>query len=271
MRKSGCSIAQVARSLGIRESLVEWWLRGNRPKRIHRYEPDLRPSRDLAYVAGFYLGNGRKGNREHKVGFMLADEAQAQHINTLIARILERPPKPIGRQGTFYVVDYDSVALSDFLNSGIESLLAHFKNWERHFLRGFFDAEGYASCGVDVGRHKITEFIIGAANSRMDYLLKFRELLESLGFHPRLRCTNRAGGAMMIRGRAWIRRHDVYHILLTRSSEIGRFKQEIGFENPTKSQKLKDLLLMVPLPPKKRYVWFRAHYAKKGHKWVRIA
>jgi len=96
---------------------------------VSRYEPDLTPSKDLAYVAGFYLGDGKDAGEEHKVRFELADQEQLVYVGDLVAKILGRDPKPLDRDGTFYTVQYDSVVLSDFLNQDIATLVSYFKDF----------------------------------------------------------------------------------------------------------------------------------------------
>jgi len=75
---------------------------------------------------------------------------------------------------------------------------------------------------------------------------------------------------MRMRGRTFVRRHDVYH-LATRSQEsIRRFSKEIGFANAGKASRLSDFVALLGLSPEERYRWFMASYVKLGRKWTRI-
>ena len=76
----GLSYSRVGKELGVSADTVRAWVRGAKPKRVAKYEPDLRPSKDLAYVAGFYLGDGKYAGEEHKVRFGLADRGQLEYV-----------------------------------------------------------------------------------------------------------------------------------------------------------------------------------------------
>ena len=269
LRREGLTNHQIGESLGVSRDLVGYWLRGNRPKRVSKYEPDLRPSKDLAYVAGFYLGDGKDAGDEHKVRFGLADPEQLEYVGGLVAGLLGRAPKPLGMEGGFYVVQYDSVVLSEFLNHDIEWVVEYLKDFVSDFIRGFFDAEGYASCRVDLVAGRVPRMIVGAANTNLDYLDCVRRLLALRGIRPGLHRTNKAGQKMTIRGQTWIRKHDVYHLQISKNDEIMRFRKVIGFRNPTKADKLASLVRMIPMEPKERFVWFIARYARQGRRWLR--
>ena len=88
--------------------MVGTWARGAKSRRVPRYDPDLSPSPDLAYLVGFYLGDGRSAGNEHKVRFKLADKSQLEHVSRLVAKLLNREPKEIKMDASFYVVEYDS-------------------------------------------------------------------------------------------------------------------------------------------------------------------
>ena len=266
----GFSNAEISKELGVDVDQVRRWVRGEKPKRVHRYEPDLSPGKDLAYVAGFYLGDGKDAGDEHKVRFELADKEQLEHVGGLVAKILGREAKPLGRDGTFFIVDYDSVILSVFLNQPLERLVAHFRGFESDFLRGFFDAEGYASCSVDSKKMTVSKFCVGVANTQLTYLQSVKTIFEQFAIRSVLRRTNKAGESMTIRGRTWIRRNDVYHLVVTGGVGIKTFRKTVGFHNPAKAQKLKDLVRLIGMRPDERYVWFQTRYERRGRKWVKI-
>jgi intein-encoded DNA endonuclease-like protein len=270
LRNEGKTLAEIGDTICVNRNTIGWWLRRGPPRRIGRYNPDLSPSKDLAYVAGFYLGDGKGAGNEHKVRFELADSEQIEYVGGLLAKILRRTPKQPSRDGTFFIVDYDSVALSNFLDQSVEKLVDHLKGFKRDFLRGFFDAEGYASCSVDTVRMKVSKFCVGAVNTRDEYLKPVKLMLEQIGLHPHLRRTNKAGQSMTIRRKTWIRKHDVYHVVMTIMPEIKKFQKIVNFRIPAKHQKLADMIRMFKMRPDERYVWFQARYARKGRKWVRI-
>jgi intein-encoded DNA endonuclease-like protein len=265
----GWSNPEIARRLGVSAGAVRSWARGKKPKRVSKYEPDLSPCRDLAYLAGFYLGDGKRAGHENKVRFELADAEQVEHVGELVARILHREPKPWVRVRTFYVIDYDSVVLYEFLNQPVERLADYLCEFERDFLRGFFDAEGYCTCPLNARLRKLYSITVGIANSKIRNLKVMGRLLRDLGLSYSVRRTNKKGGKMTIGGKTWIRRHDVYHLTVTGFDRARRFRDEVNFWNQPKATKLADLVGLENMSPGARYDWFVVHYEKRGRKWVR--
>jgi len=269
LHAQGFSNGEIAKMLGTGAEQVRRWMRGEKPKRVHRYEPDLTPSRDLAYVAGFYLGDGKRAGKENKVRFELGDQQQIEHVGLLVAGILHREPKPWAKDRSFYVISYDSVALYEFLNRPVEKLVDYLGKFTRDFLRGFFDAEGYCTCSLDFQLRKLRSVTVGIANTKIQSLKTMARILVDLGLPCSFRRTNRRGGKMTIAGRTWTRRRDVYHISVTGFDQVKRFRDEVGFWNPQKANKLADLVALGKMPPGERYSWFVTHYTKRGRKWVR--
>ncbi len=222
----------------------------------------------MAYLIGFWLGDGRNAGREKKVRFKLADRKQLGLVNRMLARLLDREPKPILMDGPFYVVDYDTSVLYDYLSQPLAKLKPCISAFKVDFLRGFFDAEGYVSIGVDVSAKRVAE-AIGAANSNIEYIRLVRRLLAEMDIDTTTRVTNRKGEPMTIRGRTWIRKRDVHHVLIARNKSRRRFIEVVGFRNPAKQEKLGDLAYMHRLTPRERYSWFVNHYKKNGRRWYR--
>jgi hypothetical protein len=269
LRAKGWSLSLIAVELGVGKHTVERWLMSGKPKRVWRHEPDLTPRRDLAYVAGFYLGDGRGAGHENKVRFNLGGRFQLELVSRLVARILGMSPKPCSFDGMFYAVDYDSVMLSNFLNQPLVDLVKYLKGFEPDFLQGFFDAEGYASCRVDLEAKVIRGLMVGVANTNLDYLNWVRILLARLGIASSIHRTNRAGQVMTLRGRSWTRRYDVYHVLVTGEPQIRLFNKKVGFRNPSKADKLESLIRMMPMTTSDRFDWFTARYTRTGRRWLR--
>ena len=224
----------------------------------------------MAYIAGFYIGDGKGAGHEPKVRFELADQEQLQLVSRLVAQILRRKPKQCTRDGPFYVVDYDSVVLSEYLNRPVEWLVDQLKDFVGDFVQGFFDAEGYASCQINLRTKQISSVVVGAANTRLEYLNLIERILMNLGIHSAVRKTNKKGGNMTIRGRTWIRRQDVYQIVVHGFAAVDSFHKLVGFRNRTKAEKLRDLVNLRAIAPTERYAWFVAHYRKVKRRWIRI-
>lgn len=217
----------------------------------------------MAYLIGFWLGDGRNAGKEKKVRFKLADMRQLDLVNHLLARLLDRAPKPVRMDGPFCVADYDTPVLYDYLAQPLAKLKPCIFAFRADFLRGFFDAEGYASIGADASKRRVNG-VVGVASSDLEYLKLVRGLLTQLGVSTTIRITNRKGEPMTIRGLAWIRRRDVRHVLITSDQSIRRFFDVVGFGNPVKQEKLGDLVFLQELPPEERFDWFVKHYRKEG-------
>jgi len=271
LRAKGLSSAKIARELGVDIDHVRAWARGEKPKRVHRYDPDLTPSKDLAYLAGFYLGDGKDAGEEHKVRFELAEREQLEYVGGLVAKILGREPKPLGREGTFFTIQYDSVILSDFLNQDVETLVEYLRMFAKDFLRGFFDAEGYVSAVIDFRTSTLQTILVGVANTNTEYLSTVAGILSQLGIKTKIRPTNRRGEVMTIRGQSWIRKRDVYHCVVLGWVQVTSFSNLVGFHNEVKAEKLEDLIGIGIKSPHARFDWFMAHYQKRGRKWVKQA
>jgi DNA endonuclease len=254
--RQGASYSQIAKEVGASQEVVRYWVKGAKPKRVWRYEPDLRPSKDLAYVAGFYLGDGKFAGEEHRVRFELVDGDQLEYVRSLVAKILGRAPKPLGRDGTFYAVDYDSVALSNFLDQDAEKLVQYLEGYIGDFLRGFFDAEGYVSAVLDHKEKTLQTVLVGAANTNTKYLSIIKEALDNLGICSKIRMTNKRGQPMELRGKTWIRKNDAFHCVVLGWDRVKVFAGSVGFENKTKNMKLEDMIRLENKPPADRYAWF---------------
>lgn len=224
----------------------------------------------MAYLLGFWLGDGRNAGKEKKVRFKLADRQQIAYVNRLTARLLSRNPKRVRRDGPFYVVDYDTAVLYDYMSQSLARLRGCIWGFKADFLRGFFDAEGYASCHVDASSRRMGYFRVGAANTNRGYLELAKRLLNAMNIESSIRITNRAGTSMTIRSKTWKRKHDVYHVIINGPRLAERFCNEIGFSNSAKRLKLRDLVRAFRLPPEKRFPWFAKQYERRGRRWMKI-
>ena len=75
---------------------------------------------------------------------------------------------------------------------------------------------------------------------------------------------------MSIRGRAFVRKHDVQHLIIRGSGAAQTFQASVGFAIPAKRDKLDDLTwVSTSLESGEEYSWFLAHYEQRGRKWLR--
>lgn len=190
-------------------------------------------------------------------------------LNELIAKVLRTYPKPVKLIDGYHSVDYDAAALYDFLQQQLQDLLPVVESSANMFLRGFFDAEGYATQSTSHDSKTPGSVRVGAANCVLDYLRLVQQLLLTLGIPSTLRRTNKAGQQMTVRGKTYSRRREVYHVEIVPLRQVITFRNQIDFV-PQKKQKLQDLTnITTTLDPRGRYEWFTAHYERHGDKWVR--
>ncbi len=267
LRGEGTSFANIDRILDLGAGTSYYWIGdGNKPTR-RSFVPDLSPSNDLAYLVGFWLGDGRSSGREKQVRFKLGDKDQVDKVGKIVARVLRCPPNPIFEEEGFYCVRYSNAILYDFLQGPLDRLSSCIGPYKSDFLRGIFDAEGYVSCRVDTERKKLYGIMVGVVNTNEDYLALIESMLTEDGITCTERITNRTGSEMKIRGRTYVRKQNVRHLVI-RGESVLLYAQKIGFTVSAKAEKLADLLRIWHLPPSVRYAWFTTSYLRVGRKWV---
>lgn len=270
LRSRGKTYPQIAAELGISLDEVGYWLRAN-PPHVQRYIPDLTPRPELAYLVGAYLGDGRTaGPNDKKVRFHVADAAFAKILNELTAAILRTQPRKVTVDSGFLSVVYDSAALYDYLQQPVGNLVPLVEAFPEKFLQGFFDAEGYASPSLNHRRRLFLGIVVGAANTNQAYLERIGLLLTSLGIEWRFRTTHKAGEPMTIRGRTFIRKNEVRHIVIFTKDSLQRYHERIGFSIPEKMAKLSDMIAVsTSMSRAEGYDWFVSHYESRNRRWYR--
>ena len=270
LRSAGKTVKEISEALGIGRRDVSYWFRVKRPTRTV-YSPDLTPRDDLAYLVGAYLGDGRTaGPKDKKVRFNVADSSFAGILNELVAKIIGARPKPIALEGGFYSVSYDCAALYDFLQQPLTGQTTVIDSCPTSFLRGFFDAEGYTSPRLDRAAMEFKGITIGAVNTNQGYLDKAQEILTALGIRSRFTTTHRAGEPMVIRGKTFVRKNDVRHLLITRARDVQEFNARVGFSIPRKKERLEDMARTLESMNRwDGYAWFVAHYQLRDGRWTR--
>ena len=270
LRSKGLTVGEVATTLGISRRDVSYWTRVNPPS-VERYVPDLKPRPELSYLVGAYLGDGQTaGEQDKKVRFNVADIEFATQLNELVAKVLQTEPVPVKKEYGFYHVNYDAATLYDFLQQPIEAYVPLIEANPGMFLRGFFDAEGYASPQLNHRKRLFSGIAVGVVNTNPEYLNSIQSALSSFRVKPRFVTTHRSGDPMIIRGRTFIRKHDVRHLVITRAKEVGIFHDRIGFGIPDKKSKLDDMIMVKrQLSREEAYDWFVSNYSYVNHKWTK--
>jgi DNA endonuclease len=270
LRSRGLAIGDVASELGISRRDVSYWMRVERPS-VKRYVPDLSPRPELSYLVGAYLGDGQTaGEQDKKVRFNLADLAFADILNKVVARVLRTSPRPVPMERGFHHVSYDSAVLYDYLQQPLPKLQACIDSSPGKFLQGFFDAEGYTTPVLNISKRCFVGIVVGAANTNPDYLNCAQKILSSLGIHSLFRITHSIGEPMTIRGKTFIRKHEVRHLIIARRRDVENFNSSVGFSIPDKKDKLAEMIeIRRNMTGDEGYQWFTTHYHKINHKWVR--
>jgi intein-encoded DNA endonuclease-like protein len=270
LTSEGLPPSDVASAIGISLDDVRYWLRVKKPSR-ERYVPDLTPRPELSYLIGAYLGDGQTaGEEDKKVRFKVADLDFANILNETVSRVLGTRLRVIRIERGFHCVVYDSAVLYDFLQQPIEPLIPYAETSPESFLRGFFDAEGYVTPRLDYQSKRLLGLTIGVANSNPDYLGCVKRLLVDQGIQSSYRLTHKAGEPMTIRGRTFIRKHDVQHLILRGSGAPQVFETAVGFSISAKRDKLADLVwLSANLDSAEGYRWFVTHYEQRRRRWVK--
>ncbi|MDA4135843.1 MAG: hypothetical protein OK449_02435 [Thaumarchaeota archaeon] len=270
LQAAGLRPSEIGREMGMCREDVRYWLRVDQPSR-NVYAPDLNPRPELAYLAGAYLGDGQTaGPQDKKVRFKLADAAFAGMLNERVARILGAETKSIRMERGFHCVSYDSAVLYDYLQQPLEALQPLIDSSPAMFLRGFFDAEGHVSPRLDYSTRKFLGASLGVTNTNPDYLSCVQQLLEKLGIKSSNFRTHEVGEPMTIRGRTFIRKHEVRHLQLRGQNHAETFQARIDFSIPAKKQKLADFIwISKSLTMTDGYAWFVSHYELRNRRWIR--
>lgn len=271
LQNDGLSYSQIAKEIGVSRSSVYDWLGRHNPPKREAYMPNLSYSADLAYLIGFYLGDGRSAGVEKHVRFSLADLQQARLINEVMARILRTTTKDLILEHGYFSVRFTNAILYDFLHQPLQALRNWIDPYKTDFLRGLYDAEGYVSPGINSVTMKLNSVSVGVANTDLALLELARELLTGIGIKGFMRRTNRAGGVMVIHGKSYTRKKDVFHYVITGTEQASRFAKMIGFGSIVKNLKLVDLVTIFQQQRKAgaRYVRFTSTYTKIGSRWKR--
>ncbi|MEM0375024.1 MAG: LAGLIDADG family homing endonuclease [Nitrososphaerota archaeon] len=260
LRKQGLSYNKIIKEIKrrynvtIRKStLSEWKNRKHSPYngiRIPTLE-FLKPSEDLAYIAGAIVGDGTvykmsiSAPRYDKffVGLTVKDKEFAEEFGRRLAKVLGREP-PIPRQNKYslWVVEVQSRTLYELLKKpiDIERIRPYVEHCERciaMFLRGFFDSEGYAHKDGEIGvvntNYKMLEYVI--------YLLK-KIGIETTSEKPILH--HRAGRPFRDpkkTDKVYRARKDAYYVSVRMKSNL-TFYEKVGFTIERKRKRLEEYL-----------------------------
>ncbi len=267
LAEDGVGHKEIGRRLAINRATVYRYVTGKDEPVYDILTPDLSDTPDLAYLSGFYYGDGRSSGNVKNVRFKLADEEHSSYLSGVIAKILQTSRKPVLREAGYYTVTYPNSTLYDFLQLPLERLLDSSKGNVEGFLSGLFDAEGYV--GFICGGAGFTGAYVGMANTDTTLIENVRDLLYDRGMAFQFHQTNRKGSLMVVRGKTYVRRHAVYHLTTRTLGSLEKFERIIGFRIPAKHQRLVDSIYLLNINDEgERTLEFDKRYERIGRRWV---
>lgn len=152
--------------------------KGMIPKNIN--QPNVNPSRELAYLIGVIRGDGfitinGKGRRKtYRIGLNVINKKFIQYFRDVLSKIInsKKPysicySKTTGSYGCYKVMGY-SKKLYEFLNDEIQIELV-INKYPSSFVKGFFDSEG----SIDPKRIRLW-------NTSIELLTKITKALDLL-------------------------------------------------------------------------------------------
>jgi len=199
----------------------------------------FRPSPEFSFLIGSFLGDGwkvkiknRKSGYDYRIRFAVTDRDFAQSFSEAAKLVLNKKEVKIHtrlRKGRkpIYSITVSSKVLFEFFNLPLTEILKVALIYPIHFLRGFFDAEGYVAIDKKKNRKRIR---IGVSNSNLELLEVIREVLNNLGIENRLETdTDREGYKK------------VWKVVISKKESLLKFKKIVNFTIKRKRKKLEKL------------------------------
>ncbi|RLF79430.1 DNA endonuclease [Thermococci archaeon] len=250
LRRKGVNYSQIAERImnekGIKISRVtiSRWCKGRHNPYNRIKVVNLEPSPSLAYVTGIYFGDGSvniHSDHKYRLRLKVVDKEFAEAFARALKEIGAKPhmgyENNITRSGRWYV-ESTSKSLYMFLKQPKEKLFEVAREYPKEFLRGFFDSEGH----VYVDKNTFRSAYIAAYNYDLDVLDFSRELLSSLSIHSKIRVSKRAGTLVIIRGKEYSYKSNLYELRIYRIESVRKFATDIGFTIQRKQKKLNEWL-----------------------------
>ncbi|BFI73068.1 DNA endonuclease [Nanoarchaeota archaeon] len=235
---------------------------------------DIKPSPELSYIIGAFLGDGdlyfREKNYEYRVRIRVIDKEFAEEFAKCAKKLgfdvdlfFERDRTRSDR----WAARIKSKQLYMFLNRDWRELLQFSMPYIKYFLRGFYDAEGYPV----VRTSKKLGIAIELCNSNKELLDNIADILNKFGIKTRYRIGAKKGEAIKARNKIYIANFTVYYLIIYRLEDIQKFYNEIGFTIKRKMRKLEFVLdLLSKYDPYIALEKFKEKYIKIGREYKPI-
>lgn len=280
--KYGIGAIRIARllsdnySLDIPPRTVGHWLSGDRsPRQNNVFKEE--PSPQLSYVIGAACGDGSLIPKSSTVKIEVTDRDFAEHFNVALSELFRRDSKnkilmrhfSSPRRLPLYVVRYSSRQLFQLLQRPLNDLCSIIRAYPREFLRGFFDAEGYASVSAS-GKLSVS---VGVENTDIEALTLIRTiLLEEFDIKASLAYRRPAGSSKTIRSQSFKTRNPVYSLQVRKRQDVAKFLVNIGFSISRKIEKLRDAVrLLDECDSSEAANRWTLLYEKRAGKWATLS
>jgi intein-encoded DNA endonuclease-like protein len=203
-------------------------------KRVRHYPP----SPELAYIIGVVKGDGyiyvnkHKSGNGYAIGLRAKDFEFVSEFRDNVVRLLGRYLKiyrvknfGYGKDpGSIFVIHFCDKSLFMVLKKPIAKLEKYIMAYPERFLRGFFDAEGFARTRRE-GTRRTVRFEVGLSNTDIRLLDFVRKLLVKLKIYPAPRTYRKP---------PHLGKLPCYEIKIYRKDSVRRFMSLIGSSIPRK-------------------------------------
>lgn len=216
---------------------------------MHKYLVCLKPSADLAYVAGALLGDGglsKTGHGTYRISLRVKDEDFARTFESSLKTVI--PEAKVWKNTTkakLQEVRFHSSTFGEWfknLKENLQQTLELAKLYPEAFIRGFADAEGCAYNDLDkrTGHVHIRIVVI---NSEKELIEGISRLLHRMSITSTITVRKAGHRSFFAKENRWItQRKDVYWLRIDQEQSVIDFFYKIGF-----SIKRKQLLKVTTL------------------------
>jgi len=235
LHREGYGSRRIAKMLGVDRKLFERWIYPNNRGKLckPRPEPDLTPSRELAYVIGARLGDGTvtKYGRHYAITLKAKDKDFVETFHQCLAKVSRRKVHFFQCKGGYWQTTVYSKPLFSFLKSkNIEDYITIIESFPEDFIRGFADAEG--SVNISKKYHYVRITLDNTDFSLLNTIRKL--LLNSFNIHSKIRKTTGSKKTRKI----------PYRLEIWKQRDVAIFAQFIGFTIKRKAGKLRKVFII---------------------------
>ncbi|MBI5061161.1 MAG: hypothetical protein HZB67_02505 [Candidatus Aenigmarchaeota archaeon] len=227
----------IERKFKIHNKMLVSRFSGNNAAGILLNKLPLRWSSDLAWVLGYFYGDGSYNppsyNGSHQFYFSTTEKKAVGLLKTRIKRIFGVEPKAyLVKNGRQYKVQCNSaiaMLLADVFPSITKKEIFDIpRDFTGDFLRGFFDADGNVHLrdagkvkinGKEAMGHAVPRVKITLAKENLIYWI--RDILEDLGLHTKV-----SAGKARLNGKYF----NCFTILIGGREIVDRFAWKVGFD-----------------------------------------